>query len=597
MSEGHAPLAARFNGAWRFIALSHAFLAALWVASAQVPRMNALWLSLATCLLCAPMVAALWHQATVRRLIALHQFEPGRGLHRWGSRRALSMLMRTAVAIAVTAATLLQSVFFGALEWGLLLLTPWLVLLTRAAIDARVAGQFQLPVYARRWSFWATQGIVITMLVLAWVLARHVLSEAPSQGYAERVHTLQGGWADSPSALVRWSLDVAAWGQASLEVLGRWPGDARWRLLLAAVIAPLAVFAFIGMSMAGLSLPRGELRRTLGAALTAAESPPPIGRARAGLWAAGAITSALLLTYAAGVADSRLDRLASPFAIRPIGDCERIGGQAYLVNTAKALESLLAQGQDELAGVQRAACARLDEVEAIAAKGVDAYLDWYFSLGGEWSRLATMLTGDIDVLMQIKLTQLVGSDSQSARLFAALQIDHAQQSSRLLAVQGRAQSLLEKNHLVLDERDCKAVATVAENPLLAQLHVQQTKLAAGASAGLAAGAFAAAVTAKAMAKVSAKLALKVLTKAATRKAAGGAGGAAAGAAIGTAVAPGVGTAVGAAIGAGVGVAIGAGIDMAVLAAEERLTRADMKRDLLGAVSESLQPYREAFNCR
>ena len=86
-------------------------------------------------------------------------------------------------------------------------------------------------------------------------------------------------------------------------------------------------------------------------------------------------------------------------------------------------------------------------------------------------------------------------------------------------------------------------------------------------------------------------------RAATRKAAGGAGGAAAGAAIGTAVAPGVGTAVGAAIGAGVGVAIGAGIDMAVLATEEKLTRADMKRDLLGAVSESLQPYREAFNCR
>ena len=37
--------------------------------------------------------------------------------------------------------------------------------------------------------------------------------------------------------------------------------------------------------------------------------------------------------------------------------------------------------------------------------------------------------------------------------------------------------------------------------------------------------------------------------------------------------------------------------MAVLAAEERLTRADVKRDLLGAEAESLQPNREAFNCR
>lgn len=599
MIDGRAPLTPRPQGAfdWRGIALSYAFLAAFWALSTQVPGLTATGLALAACLLCLPMTAALWHQATVGRLIALHQFEPGRGLHRWGSRRALGLLARALASLAVTAAVLLQSVFFGALEWALLLLSPWLLMLVRAAIQAKVAPQFQAPVYARRWSFWAGQWLAIAILLAVWVLARHFLSEAPTQTYAERIHALQAGWVASPSALVQWSLDAAAWGQASLEVLGHWPDEAGWRLLLAVVIAPISVFSHAVLTMAGLSLPHAELRRALGPHLSAHDAPPPISAARAGAWAAGAVIGALLVVYGVGAADSRLDRQASPFAIRALPECERIGGVAYQVNTVKGLEALLAQGKDELADARRSACAKLDEVEALAAKGADAYLDWYFSLGGEWSRVATMLTGDVDTLLRIKLAQLIGSDAQTSRLFADLQAEHAQQSTHLIALQGRAQQLLQQNRLVLNERDCRVVNAVAENPLLQQLQSHQATLAVGAGAGLAGGAFAAAIAAKAMGKASAKLAAKVLAKAATKKAAGGAGAAAAGAAIGTAVAPGVGTAVGAAIGAGVGVAIGAGIDMAVLAAQEKLTRTDMKADLLSAVAESLQPYRNAFECK
>lgn len=40
--------------------------------------------------------------------------------------------------------------------------------------------------------------------------------------------------------------------------------------------------------------------------------------------------------------------------------------------------------------------------------------------------------------------------------------------------------------------------------------------------------------------------------------------------------------VGGVIGAGVGLAVGIGVDIALLAAEEKLTRGDMRRDLLSA---------------
>lgn len=67
--------------------------------------------------------------------------------------------------------------------------------------------------------------------------------------------------------------------------------------------------------------------------------------------------------------------------------------------------------------------------------------------------------------------------------------------------------------------------------------------------------------------------------------------------VGTVVASGPGTVLGAAICAGVGRVVGVGIDVVALAAEEKLTREDMKRDLLSAVSESLQPCRGTFECK
>ena len=99
-----------------------------------------------------------------------------------------------------------------------------------------------------------------------------------------------------------------------------------------------------------------------------------------------------------------------------------------------------------------------------------------------------------------------------------------------------------------------------------------------------------------MSKASMKLAGKVLMKAAAVKGISKVGAAAAGAAIGTGVVPGVGTVVGALVGTGVGVVIGGTIDITMLAIEEKLTRPDMKRDLLGAFSESLQPFKDTFAC-
>ncbi len=574
----------------------YAFLALLWAASAQVPHLNVFWLGACTLVLAVPMMLALWHQGTVRRLMALQQFQPGRGLHRWGSRRTLDILWRAAAAIVLSAAVLLQSVFFGRLEWLLLALAPPLYLLARRTLNAATAAQFTRPIYGRHWSSRAARWLVTLLLAAAWVTAGLLMAEAPALPYAERIHQLQSAWAQAPSGTVKWALDAGAWGQASFEALGREAGGTEWRVLLALVIAPVSVFGYWVLSLSGLAMPLTEIRRSLGERLTADPSPPPVGAARAALWAAMASIIVLMLLQALGALDHRLRAAESPLALRSLPECERIGGRVYAVNTAAALKALVDQTQVQFAGHQATACAKLDEIETLAAKGVEQYLDWYFSLGAEWSRFATLLTGDIDSLLQAKFSEKVMSNPGIAQRLPAVQAAYEAQWALLVGARSEALDLLDRNHLVLDERNCKVIKASPVTPWTTQWEGSKARLVSGSGAGLIAGALAAKATAKAMSKATMKSAGAVLAKAMAKKGIGKAGAAAVGATVGTVVAPGVGTALGAAIGAGVGLVVGVGIDLAALAAEEKLTREDMRNDLLSAVTESLQSYRESFDC-
>ncbi len=561
-----------------------------------VPRLNVLALLACTLPLAVPAMLALWHQGTVRRLRALHPFQPGRFLHRWASRRALSILWRAALAIVLGAAVLLQSVFFGRLEWLLLGLAPPLHLLARRQLARASAAQFTQPIYALHWSSQAAQWLVALVLALVWMAASVLLAEAPAVPYAERIHQLQSTWAEAPSGAVKWALDAGAWGQASLEALGTPATNLEWRMLLSLLVAPVSVFSFLGLSLSGLALPLSEIRRTLGEGLPAGISPPPVGAVRAAWWAALVSIVVLVLFQSLGALDHRLRTADSPLALRPVPECERIGGKVYALNTADAMKALIAQTQSQLTAHQVAACTKLDGIETAAAQGVDQYLDWYFSLGAEWSRFATLLTGDIDLLMQAKFSEKVMASPTIVRLLPDVQAAYEAQWALLVDARSGALDLLDRNRLVLDERGCKVIRELPATPWTSQWEGSKARLVGGSGAGLIAGTLAAKVTAKAMGKATMKSAGAVLAKAMAKKGIGKVGAAAAGATVGTAVAPGVGTLVGAAIGAGVGLVVGVTIDMAALAAEEKLTRADMRTELLSAVTESLQPYRETFDC-
>lgn len=587
------PLRPAGPGAWRGLLLGYLYLAALWLAARWLPHGHAAWAAAAVLLLASPMVLALWHQHTVRRLIALHQFADGRRLHRFGSRRALGLVWRALLALLLTSATLAQAVFFDTRDWLLLALAPALLAAAQHMLQARAAMQFRAPVYHLRWSLWLASWTVALLLAAAWVaLQRLDMDGAAPPDLLDHVHALQRRWAEGAPGLVIWALDLAAWGQATVAALGQaTQGVDGWRIALGVLVAPLALFGHVALSLAGLSLPAAELRRTLAAGLNDAAHPPPLAAGRRALWACMAVIAAMLWFQSIAWLNAALRQRPSPFAVVAVPECERIAGQAYRLNTSYLLDTLMAATRQRLATQQAAACTQLDAIAARTEAGIDAYLDWYFSLGAEWARIATMLTGDVELWLQARFQNMVLADPALTQQLDALQAAQARHWQALDTARADALAALEHHRLVLDERGCRATLVQSEAPWLAQIDAGHGRLAAGSAAGLAAGAIAAQLTAKAMGKASMKTAGTLLLKAAAKKAAGQGAAAAAGAAIGSVV-PGVGTLVGAVT----GLAIGTAVDVAALAAEEGLTRADMRRDLLDAVAETLHPYRTLFGC-
>jgi len=224
----------------------------------------------------------------------------------------------------------------------------------------------------------------------------------------------------------------------------------------------------------------------------------------------------------------------------------------------------------------------VDQAFAHAVSGVDAYLDWYFTVAGEWQRLATVVTGDIGTLMKDKMTQLIINDSgfqnaikaaqSNVSSHVAEQFTQATQSMIAIArqqVEIHPCSTSQQIDVVLPSlsHDMKRLALTAS-----------TTAAAGTAIAMTAGA---AITTKLAATASAKIAAKVLAKAAAKtaaKTAGSAAGAGAGALAGLSCGP-----FAPACSAALAVVGFFGVDALFMEGDELLNRKDMQKEMIQAL--------------
>ncbi|TXI16639.1 MAG: hypothetical protein E6Q62_11095 [Nitrosomonas sp.] len=287
---------------------------------------------------------------------------------------------------------------------------------------------------------------------------------------------------------------------------------------------------------------------------------------------------------------------------------EMIGNDYYKPGTAEKIEQAYLESLNKLEN----SLEKLRENTAIGftrmADNVDDYLDWYYSLPGEYERIVALATGALESWMAEKLQNYL----MKGNVFGPVQesIEYILQNNQQLRaehLQKVEQILTENRILPVDDAQLEIVrhaslAALKEPPAHSVIvNLENRMLISGSigTAGAITGAIAGKITAKVAGKGIIKLGAQALMKVTAGKAVSALGGAAAGAATGMALGsfiPGLGTAIGAAIGGIVGgITIGLTVEKLLLMLEEAFSREEFKQQILDAIEEERKEFEKFLN--
>jgi hypothetical protein len=354
-----------------------------------------------------------------------------------------------------------------------------------------------------------------------------------------------------------------------------------------------------------LLLPAREWRRLVVPLTDAAEAPPP-RPAQLALFS-GVLAFVVLFLVTPLLAWTELWVREQP-VVRHSADLvvlhlERIGDAWYRPGTAASLQTARREALALGSGAVAALDAQLDTAFAAMEGRVDDYLDWYYSLGGEYARLGYLLSGNLESYMEERLRLTLQQGDVFAPVQRTLDAALAAQAVARQRYLARARDILATGRVDPAGYPVTPLLTLDLDTLLQPpvhqdlLRFENRLLVSGGSsavAGVMSAALAAKLSSRMAAKAGFKLAAKSLGKLATGKLAGSTMGAGAGAATGAtvgSVVPGVGTAVGAVVGGLIGgIATGLVIDKALIEFEEAVGRDAFKEELV----QELRRAREEF---
>ena len=253
-----------------------------------------------------------------------------------------------------------------------------------------------------------------------------------------------------------------------------------------------------------------------------------------------------------------------------------------------------------LAHLEGQADRAFDRLEA----NVDHYLDWYYSLLGEYTRISNLLVGELENYIAKKLKDSLQQGDAFEEVQVALDNLFSKYENAHKAYQQAAQKIMKENRIINKKPSFQIVQSASiEDVLNPPIHQDvvnlQHRVIVGGVGGAAAGLVTAVVVKKILGKVLGKsllkLAAKALSKVVISKTAGTAGGAAVGATAGAAigsVVPGLGTAAGAVVGGIVGgIVVGVSVDKLLIELEEAISREDFKREILSAIDEARMEFK------
>ena len=515
------------------------------------------------------------------------------------SRRFIKALLWITWSLVASFLMLVLLASYSLREWiALAVLIPiyWVVHdKSRLFLTRELKKVYVITNYSITWSKWLS---LFIMLAFYGILVAYSENESHYTSFSNAVMEQQKGIAQvSNVGIVRIALDISAFKAGFQVWMVQHFGEFGefWKQLFA-ILGGVVVFFNATATLSSFVIHRYEYRRILGP-ITDDDVPPPLLRKTIALSSA-VITFLLLFVCFHSVArlEKTINQHPEIWGVIKAGQkqiiamVDRIDGVFYKLGTIDKVEviNIIALGKMD---VSKAVIeGRLDNVFNLMEANVDAYLDWYYSLGAEYMRLIKLSTGAIESDMRTELETRLNkgdllqkfSDGVSKLLVTNKIID----DKRISAVQ----KILDENRLPDVSPDTPVKKSMALKDMFSMpsyilgANDFNNRLVAG---GVVATGVGAAITAKVMSKGVFKVAAKVVTKVAIKKAAA-TGMVVAGGLAGSVV-PVLGTAAGGMAGA---IVAGVFFDKALLKLEELTDRERFKNEIIEGIHESKEEFKK-----
>ena len=568
-----------------FFGLALGWLAAAYLIGHMAPKMPFGFTVLSVLFLAVPIMLSGAYTGAIAQVRTLSAFHPRGWIFRLLSKRLLKTVLWGVWALITSFFVLLQFILYTPREWlALLLCIPlfWIVVsASQRVLVNEIKRPYLVTDFAIRW------GRLITpvLMVILYVGMTALVDTTQNFGSLHDAIAAQrsGLPTELDSSLVQTGLQLITlsdgikgyvFGKAALF-------NERIPLLLTA-FGSYVVFLNACATLASFLIPAREYRRVFGAP-SEDDVAPPLTNSRIG-WASALMTLGILFVYVPLFADLETRSRENPAPIEAIKKVElaveQIDNYYYAPGTSQQLRAAQYEVIRALDISRVRLESQIDRAFDQMENNVDRYLDWYYSLGAEYMRLAKLLTGDLEGYLSENLTKHLQSEELMRPITLAFD-SHLQEAQAIKAsLETRKREILERNRIVVDQQPIKVIqrntlADLVSLPTSTDAITLRQRAAAG---GIGAGLGAALVT-KIVSKGTLKTAAKAITKAAASKVtAGGVTGAAIGSFI-----PAVGTGVGFALGVIGGIAGGVLFDKAALSLEEHLSREEFRQELVASI--------------
>lgn len=586
---------------WRLAAMTVAGLALYGLASAlrDVPCWGLLFLV-------AVVAWPIWHYQRdavlfERRAVLSGVAVEGGWVRRWFWAGHLAQVLQVFVALVLAVLLLALAVLLEPEDWAVLAADVLLLSLIVGPVQRRVATQVQaghVGAFARRWPLWAFN---LAFLTLAFAAVDFFVVGAPDtrgtawQEVAEQAFAQSGlgaacapvGWLIGAFATV----EGLAW-HASQLVIPSLPDVSSklvaWTFVL--LHGGLVAYLFTRLQLGVVALldrgPRGSVSETRDNTFSLAFVYTILFLALPYLYVTLKLDALDPAAFEAGA--RRVVEWADPCKADPATRAALLGTLGQDLEQTR----LRARAQAD-----QAVDAALDDLFVDVEQAVDRYLDWYFTVIGEYERLLASVAGDFAAAMSERLEQeLFGTTRFTDRLAEA---SHAIEAAAQQQLAGAAERLSQRAAAEAKASRCDLDGITLH--AFGDLDHDRVRAAVAATGGTAAGV----VTAKLLAQeAGAAVAAKVAAKNSFKAAAALAGKVTAkkggsillSATAATAVcAPGGPLAV--LCGIAAGAATWLAIDKALVEIDESLFRDEMRAELLAALGEQREALADALKAQ